>query len=192
MYGDTLKFAVFEVKINEYWLSVPKAEELAHNFEFDFVPYTRIPATIEALDLEMKKPSEQAIKLGMGNNHLREGIIIHPIEEMACNGGRVIAKHKNPEFAEVKSGRPLDQEKLQVLEDAQAITDEWVTEMRLTHVLDAFIEPYDITKTGDVIRAMLEDVIKESKGEIIMSIEAKKAIGQATARMYKGRITRIT
>jgi hypothetical protein len=190
VYGDTLKFIVFEVKIGDYWLSVPKAEELAHQFGFDFVPYVRIPATLEALDNVMSAPSAQAVKLGMGDNHKREGVVLHPLEEMLCNGGRVIAKHKNPEFSEVRTPRPLDEDKLKLLDDAKAISDEWVTEMRLTHVLDGMRlqEPYDIAKTGDVIRAMLEDIAKEAKGEIAMSIDAKKAISQSTARMYKGRV----
>jgi hypothetical protein len=192
-YGDTLKFVVFEVKVGEYWLNVPAAAELAKQFGFDFVPYCRIDTTLEALDAVMKSPSVQAIKLGMGNNHTREGVVLRPIEEMTANGGRVIAKHKNPDFKETKSGRPLDEAKLKVLDDAKAISDEWVTEMRLTHVLDGLqlSEPYDIRKTGDVVRAMLDDITKESTDEIIMSPEAKKTIGQVTARMYKSRITNI-
>lgn len=109
------------------------------------------------------------------------------------NNNRVIAKHKNPEFSETKSARPLDEAKLKVLTEAKAIADEWVTEMRLTHVLDrlGLKDPYDLKNTGDVVRGMLEDVVKESKGEIEMSPEARKAIGTAAARIFKSRVTAI-
>lgn len=192
-YGPILRFVVFEVKIGESWLNVAKAEELAHQFGFDFVPYERVPATLEALDAEMKKPSVQGKKNGVVEEHLREGIVVRPLQEMQSNGGRIIVKHKNEQFKETKSPRPVDNDKLKVLEDAKAISDEWVTEMRLTHVLDGLglHEPYEMKDTGNVVRAMIEDVIREANGEIVMSVEAKKAIGTAAARIFKQRLTSI-
>jgi hypothetical protein len=43
----------------------------------------------------------------------------------------------------------------------------------------------DIENTGIVIKAMIEDVTREAKGEIVESKEAMRAIGSATARLYK-------
>ena len=80
--------------------------------------------------------------------------------------------------------------KFEVLQKAKEIADEWVTEMRLTHVLDAFPDA-DITKTGMIIKAMVEDVLREAKGEIVESGEVKQAISRTTALMFKRRIKEI-
>jgi hypothetical protein len=56
--------------------------------------------------------------------------------------------------------------------------------MRLTHVLDKFPD-YDITDTGNVIKAMIADVDAEAEGEIMKSKVANRAIGAKTALMYK-------
>jgi hypothetical protein len=75
-----------------------------------------------------------------------------------------------------------------VLEQAEAIADEWVTEMRLTHVLDKLGNPADMSATPKVITAMLEDVLREASGEIVESKEARKAIGARAVKLYKTRI----
>jgi hypothetical protein len=191
VYGNELRFVVFEVKMGETWLDVSRAEWMAKCLGFDFVPYEIIPCTIEALDEAMKKPSVQSKKNGIDGEHLREGIVVRPLKEMMEHGTRIIAKHKNPEFSETKTPRPLDQSKWAVLEDARAIATEWVTEMRLSHVLDGLgiVEPFKMEDTGNVIRAMLEDVAREASGEVVMSSEAKKAISTTTAKLYKSKVT---
>ena len=90
-------------------------------------------------------------------------------------------------FKETKTPRRLSLEKLAVLEESTAIADEWVTEMRLSHVLDKLGNP-DITKMGEIINAMVEDVEREASGEIVKSKGARKAIGKRTALMFKARL----
>jgi len=48
-----------------------------------------------------------------------------------------------------------------------------------------------IEKTKDVISAMIEDVCREAKGEIIESRAAKSAIGKEAARLYKNHISKV-
>jgi len=97
-----------------------------------------------------------------------------------------VAKHKRDEFRETKTPRAVDPEKLKVLLDAKAIADEWVTEMRLAHVLDKMPSDTSLEHTRDVIAAMTADIEREAAGEIVMSREALKEIGAAAAKLFKG------
>lgn len=187
-YGDILRFVAFEVKIGECWLDVPNAEEVAKGLGLDFVSYKIVDTELSSIDAALNEPSVQAVKNGMGDNHKREGIVLRPMFEVRLNNGeRLLAKHKHEDFQETKSTRPLDAAKLEVLTKATEIADEWVTDMRLTHVLDKFDKP-GIEKTGDIIKAMLEDVEREAVGEVVMSKEARAAIGKKTAKLFKDRL----
>ena len=188
-YGKNLRFVAFECRVGTHWLAVPRAEFMATQLGLDFVPYRIIPATVAAIDAEIMFDSVQAVKVGMGTGHMREGIVIHPLIEVTKNNGaRVIAKHKRDDFAETKTPRSLDAEKLKVLMQAQEIADEWVTDMRLVHVLDAF-PGADISKTGSIITAMIEDVRKEAVGEIVEITDiVYKSVARKTALLFKARL----
>lgn len=188
-YGPSLRFVAFEVKIGELWLDVPNAEGVVKSLGLDFVPYRKVSTDIAVLDAERDRLSEQAVKLGMGERP-REGIVLRPLIEVRLNNGeRIIAKHKNEAFGETLHHRKVetDQTKLAILKNAAAIADEWATPMRLTHVLDAFGGQADVQQTGNVIRAMIADIERESAGEVEWSREAKSAIGKRTAQMVKER-----
>jgi len=188
-YGKELKFIAFEVKVGDNWLSVPAAEDVSRRLGFEFVSYKEIDGTINAVQESLEQDSEQAIRNGMGTGHRREGVVLRPpIEVTKNNGGRIVAKHKNPEFSENKTPREVDPNKMKVLADANAISEEWVTGMRLDHVLDAFPQPWDLKMTGAVIRAMVEDVTREAGAEIIDSKEARTAIGTRTAKVFKQKL----
>lgn len=190
-YGPNLKFVVFDVKINGYWLSVPNAEEIAKLLGLEFVSYERVSTDLKSLNAARDKESIQAIRNGMGPGKMREGVVLRPIVELTLNSGsRVIAKHKNDAFSERKSKKDtqLTEEQVQVLADAQTIADEWVTEMRLTHVLDKLEGPVGIERMPEVLKAMLEDVLREGAGEIEDSKAARKAITATTAKMFKERL----
>lgn len=188
-YGDALKFVAFDVKIGDSWLSVPDADFVAQQLGLEFVGYTRIPATIEAMNVERDRPSEQAARNGIAEPQAREGVVIRPLIELSKNdGSRIICKHKNASFSETRTAREVDPAKLQVLTDANEIAAEWVTPMRLTHVLQK-ITAQDESATGAVIKAMIEDVQRESTGEVIWSRDVERAIGCTTAKLFKGRLT---
>ena len=185
-YGKDLKFVAFDVKIGDCWLDVPKAAELVTGFGLEFVDYCKVSTDIAALDAERDKPSTQAVRNGILEPKKREGVVLRPLQEMTLNNGsRVICKHKTAEFSETATPRVVDDPaKLQVLADANKIADEWVVMHRLEHVLQK-IPDYSIKDMPKVIAAMLEDVLREAKGEIIESKEVYKAINSKTATLFK-------
>ena len=189
-YGKVLKFIVFDIKISDYWLSVPDAAALAESLGLEFVPYRRIPAQPAALDAERDRPSEVAVRNGCGDDKQREGIVIRPPVEFwrdPHGEHRLIAKHKGESFNERLKVPHVEQdpERLKVLSDAEEIAKEWVVPMRLEHVLDKMGNPRDMAEVPKVIAAMWEDVFREAEGEVVDSKEARKAIGKATAILFK-------
>ncbi len=192
-YGKELKFVVFDIKVDKNWLDVPNAEEVTKKLKLEFVGYVKIKTNLTLLNKERDKNSIQAIRNGCGKRKLREGIVLRPLIELTKNNeNRIIAKHKRDEFKETKTKREVDPKKLERLEDAKAIAEEWVTPMRLNHVLDKLGNPIDIIETRNVIKAMIEDVFRESEGEIIKSQEVGSAISKKTAQLYKNKISKLT
>jgi hypothetical protein len=185
-YGPNTKFVAFEVKINDTFLCVPEAEKIALKFGLEFVDYVEIDTTEEAIHEQTYRDSVQAVRNGMGPGHMREGVVLRPLIELVHdNGGRIICKNKRPEFNERQNPpNPFSAEEQAVLDNAKAIALEWVTAERLKHVLQTFPTP-TIQDTGKVIGAMVEDVERESVGEIVISKESKKAIGAAAGRLFK-------
>jgi hypothetical protein len=178
-YGKELRFLAFDVKLNDVWLDVPAAAGLAAEFGLGFVPYEEGPLTLEFLDAQRDRDSLAAIEPGKR----REGIVIRPIKELLYkDGGRFIFKHKREEFRETTTVREVDPEKAKVMAEADAVAEEYVTSMRLRHVLQRvpFDRPEDTRK---VIDAMLEDVKRESSGEVVWSQAVEKAISRATAKL---------
>lgn len=192
-YGAELRFVAFEVKVGDVFLAVPQAFEFVTFLGLEFVDFTEIPATMEAIDAERDKPSTQAIRNGTTESKIREGIVLRPPFECVLNNGkRVMAKHKRDEFAE--RGSPnlaeIDPSKRELMENAQAIALEWVTPMRLMHVIDRLVsirtnKEVEITDTGKIIELMVEDVTREAEGEIADNQAVRRAIGGAAARMFK-------
>jgi hypothetical protein len=185
-YGDELKFVAFDVKIGDSWLSVPQAESLVKSLGLEFVHYVETSTDLKELDEQRDAPSMQAIRNGCGNDKLREGVILRPLIELTKNNGeRLIAKHKRDEFRETKTPREVNPEKLQILQNAELIANEWVTEQRLIHVLDKLPKDINVESTALVIKSMVEDVEREANGEIVNSDASRKAISRATALMFK-------
>jgi len=188
-YGDKLCFIVFDVKIGETWLAVPDAEDVAKKLGLEFVPFHRVSTDLTALDAERDRPSEVAVRRGIVEPKPREGVVLRPLREFSLNGHRVIVKHKGAAFSETKTPRPVaDPAKLAVLTAASAIANEWVTPMRLEHVLQR-VPADDMSAAPKVIAAMVEDVYREGKGEIVESREATAAIGRKTAELLKKHLT---
>lgn len=192
VYGKETRFVAFDVKVNGRWLSVDVASACAEILGFEFVHYEKVPCTIEALNAARDKPSAQAERNGMGVQY-GEGIVIRPILENRYGDDRAIAKHKRPEFSEHKTPREVTGAEIAVLADARAIADEWVTEMRLNHVIDKVLgaDAPTMQKTGVVVSAMIADIEAEGASEIVISPAARRAIGHAAARLYKSRVTTI-
>lgn len=185
-YGKDLKFIVFDVKIGDCWLDVPNAANVAHKFGLEFVDYRIIATEIGIIDAERDRPSVQAVRNGMGADKAREGIVLRPLAEMTrSNGTRVISKHKGEGYEETKTKREVSPEQLAVLSDAIEVADEWVTEMRLGHVLSKLEGEQDMTIIPKLIPAMIEDVKREGSMEIEWSKEVSTAIGRRAVVLMK-------
>jgi len=210
VYGKELKFIVFDIQVGECWLNVPNADDMAKKLGLDFVYYEECSTDLASLDAQRDMVSVQAIRNGVssivGHNVLteadgvvevpnigrvldskpREGVVLRPLVELTDNrGNRVVCKHKGDKFKETATPRPVvDPSKMQVLADANAVANEWVTATRLEHVLDK-LPGHCMEKMRDIIAAMQEDVLREGKGEIVESESVKKAIGKKAAEMYK-------
>lgn len=188
-YGKELKFIAFDIKIGDSWLSVPQAEEIVKQFGLEFVYYIKCSTDIATLDMWRDSFSAQATRNGIIELKLWEGIVLRPLIELKKNNGeRVIAKHKNEKFSERTSKKDtiVSSDKLEILKEANAIADEWVTINRLSNIL-SHLKPEDITieNTGNIIKLFLEDIAKEAKGEIIDSKETRRAISKRAAALYK-------
>jgi len=134
-------------------------------------------------------PSVQAIRNGCGDDKKREGIVCRPLVEMRLNNDdRVICKYKPDEQMENKTKREVSPEQLQVLEDAKAIAEEWVVPLRLEHVLQKFPADVNMESMGDIIKAMIEDVYREGRDEIVESKAVEKAIGKMTVQLFKRKL----
>lgn len=195
VYGDKLRFVAFDVKIGDTWLEVPNAEDVAKKLNIDFVPWDLVKAEVSVLDEVRRRPSRQAKKNGVPGEHLPEGVVLRPLVEMTDHRGeRIIVKYKNPEFSERESGRDTiaDPGKALELANADAVATEWVTPMRLTHVLDKLrLEAPSLKDIPRVNVAMLEDVGREGAGEVDVTVKTvKQAIGARTVKLYKERLAK--
>ena len=149
----------------------------------------KVSTDLEELKLHRDAYSEQAIRLGTGKERPREGIVLRPLVECFVHDGeglkRVIAKYKGPDFSETATYHEVDLEStVWLISDAQEIADEWVTNMRLSHILDKF-DQAKISDTGAIIKAMAEDIRIEGKGEVVLSEMAEKEIGRKTVQLFK-------
>ncbi len=191
-YGKQLKFVAFDVQIGEKWLDVPNmAQVVTDRLGLEAVHFDRIPATVELMNAARDADSVQAVRNGVGPGKKMEGVVLRPLVELCDNyGNRVIVKHKRDDFKETSTARKVeDPAKLQVLTEAKAIADEWVTDMRLRHVLDKLPEDKrGIDNMPGIIQAMVEDVRREAKGEIVESKDAYRAIGGRTAQLFKAHL----
>ena len=189
-YGKELKFIAFDVRVGDTWLAVPNAAAVVAVLGLIFVPYELINATVENLDHERDRPSRVAMLCGCGVDKASEGIVIRPpFEVTKSNGERIIAKHKGEAFAETRTTRPVvDPANQQALDAPRAIADEWVTSMRLGHVMDKMGDELQMSDIPRLIAAMQEDVLREATGEIVESRAALKAIGSATVKLFTAHV----
>lgn len=189
-YGPVTKFVAFDVALGSEhrWLEVPTAHAVCTKLGIEFVHYVRTSTDIDNLNTLRDGFSEQARRNGMGD-HTQEGLVLRPLQELLLPHGnaRLICKHKRDDFRETFQPRkvtPPDGPTLEILQAAEAIALEWVTPMRLEHVLQRVTERGP-EATRAVIDAMLEDVLREGAGEIVDSRETRKAISGAAAKLYK-------
>lgn len=187
-YGSDLKFVAFDVKIGTNWLAVPQAAAFVGEIGLEFVHYKIISSDLGAVDAARDADSVQAVRNGMGGGHKREGVVLRSLFEVKLNNGeRLIAKHKRDDFRETKTRRQVGV-KVQVLTEAREIADEWVTETRLSHVLDKIPEAVGMEHTPLVLNAMVADVLIEGDGEFKVTKAVRKELGHAVVVLWKRRV----
>lgn len=191
-YGPDLRFIAFDVKIGDHtFLSIPDAAGVAASLALEFVPYERTSTDVERLDKLRDAPSVVAAWRGTGENKEREGIVVRPIIELRKNNGeRICAKHKGAKFAELASTPRVSSTPMEVIQEAQKVAEQFVTEMRLTHVLDKLPGVFEggLQSIPRVIGAMLEDVLREGKGEFEENSKVKGEISRRTVLLYRRRL----
>lgn len=192
IYGKEMKFIAFDVRIGDVWLAVPDMADVAKGLGFEVVHYERVSTDLPSLDAQRDAPSVQAARNGCGVQ-AREGVVLRPLIELTkSNGERVIAKHRLEKYNERATPQKIiAPEQLAVLTKADEVAREWVTSMRLSHVASKLPQPLDMRDVPRVIEAMVEDVYREAKGEIVESKEARRAISKRTAEMFKAEVTRV-
>lgn len=195
-YGPDLRFIAFDVKVGDEWLDVPSAAMLVEGLGLEFVPHRLIDGTLAAIDAQRDLPSEVAARRGITEPKVREGVVLRPPFEVTTNNGeRICAKHKRDEFRETKAPRVVDDPaKLAMLTAADAVAAEWVTPMRLAHVLDKLLTGGDaptMQRTPAVLAAMVDDVIREAGAEIADTKETRKAIQTAASKLYAQHVKRV-
>jgi len=189
-YGKSNAFVVFDFKVSNgsirdgVFLSFDKVLAIGEQVGLEVVDGRIVDCTIEELDKARDEPSVQSVRNGIEDERHREGIVIRPLDEMTLNNGeRLITKHKGDAFRETETKRTARKEvDPKEFETAEAITREYVVPMRFAHVIDAFY-PLKIEKTGDIIKAMIADIIEEEGVEITPL--AKKAIAKKTVDFIK-------
>ena len=186
-YGKELKFVAFDVLHNDRWFDVPTAEAICTALGVEFVHYARVGTDLPSLDAERDKPSTQAVRNGIDDGpRISEGVVLRPIFEFTDHrGNRIISKHKRPEFRERKSIPNVDPAARELMEKADEIAEEFVTGMRMVHVMDKLGNPATFEAIPAVVRAMTEDVLREEGNEFIDTKAVRRAIGAATVKMYK-------
>ena len=192
-YGKDLKFIAFDVMINDVFLNVVNAYDVVYYMNLEFVHYTETLCEIDELVDERNKPSVQAIRNGIAEPKMREGIVLRPpVEMQTSNGKRVIAKFKNEEFAEHSKPRKVKDTTVDYSE-ANAVADDWVNPMRLTHVIDQLVssrdnKEYSIEDTGKILQLMVDDIKAESVGEVDVTKDVERAIKTKTAKLFKSHL----
>ncbi len=204
-YGHDPKFIAFEVCLTppfgkEEWMPVERAEKIALSLGLEFVYYERGPATIEWLTEQRDAPSVQAVRNGMGEGKMREGVVIRPVEEFTDRwGGRILSKYKNPKFGEQKTPRSVDPEENKKRLAAKNIAEEFTVPMRLDHVLAALCADGTFADSDGVptkkhirfiIPAMQADIRAEEGHNFQWTEAIAKEVGTRTVKLFLAELER--
>lgn len=192
VYAQDKQLRIFDVCINDDLVGWDEVVQFTERVGLKTVPLLyRGKPDREVLDGKQTIPSAIAYENGVGSEeNIGEGVVVKP-SRMHRNfyNDWVIAKHKSPKFSERKSlseGKP----KLATPESATAFVEEFFTLQRLEHVLTNMrASGVDVTApsaTGQIIRGMYGDVLKESKPEYDqLDEDSRKAVDKHHAGKTK-------
>ncbi len=194
LYGDSIRFIAFDVKVGDTWLNVPNAADVVGKLGLEFVPYVQVDNSLEQLDGLRDAPSALAQRWGTEGG-IREGIVIRTLVEITnSKGQRVMSKHKGAAFSE-HTPKEVDPDKAKLRTTAEEVAHKWVNDMRLAHVMDAMDADYmlvnkmdkswAIEDTKGVIQRMIADIRREGEGEEEFDKLVMKHVGSRTAHLYQ-------
>jgi RNA ligase (TIGR02306 family) len=99
-----LAFAAFDIKIDGKWVSRDRFNTLCDSYNIPKVPVIYLgPYSLEQAKLYSKGLTVQG-----NNSHIREGIVIRPIEERKNGYGRCIYKMVNEDYLLKRDAKELD------------------------------------------------------------------------------------
>lgn len=205
-YGPDKYFRIFDIRVKYIdtldFVSWDIIKSLSLRMRLDVVPelYRGKPDP-KILESLVVKPSVVASLNGVAEPKNHEGIVIKPIiPAKDRKGDWLITKFKNPSFEERKSKREKTSiESPEVLKSINDFVTEFVTEERLTHVLDHLrdkgIEVNDIKSTPHVLKEFGNDIEREGAKDLINSGLEWKQVGREISRasmlLYKQHLNKL-
>lgn len=163
-------FRVFDVKVDGRYLPFDEIATWAAKVELKTMPVLfRGPPTQAAFDALIDTMSRVGAEHGIVDpENTLEGLVIRPPQLQWDDRGQVLmAKYKVGKWAERASRQRHPRQPKQVKEiapGAPAFAEEFVTSMRLDHILDQLRQeglPVDHTATGEVLKRMGQDIKRE-------------------------------
>ena len=174
-YGQERRVAFFDVMIGDTFLDPDDASQVIRNLGLLEVPIVYAgPIDMQRLDELVAEVTLAGIQK---DGNIREGVVIRPPIRLKDKRGEwIIAKHKNPAFDEIvpESKTPKFAPGLEA--DVAHVLS-YVTGERLNHILTYLREEgreINQTLTGDVIKRMLEDILREGE----LTEEQKRVAGK--------------
>ncbi|MCP3922284.1 MAG: RNA ligase, Rnl2 family [Desulfobacterales bacterium] len=147
-YSPDLEFAVFDIKINDDFVSLDEMVELCSFSELPLIPVLKKGSLLECLEYNNTFSTTvpgRLHNLPEIDDNICEGVVIKPLSQRFFRtGSRVILKNKNEKFSEKKPRRTIDRTLTEVPENIKILIEEanrYITENRLKNVL---------SKTGSV------------------------------------------
>jgi len=68
---------------------------------------------------------------------------------------------------------------------AKEVAYEFMTEMRMHHILSKSPEEWNLQRTSEYIKLAIADVKKESEGEVVWSKNIEKSVGGLAVHLFK-------
>lgn len=179
-------------------------EQLGRGYGLNLVPVLRLSNGVPTAE-QLLAIRDRASSIAPTNG---EGVVVYayPVPTDVY-GHRVIMKVKAPAFEERTRFRdPNKGQPKSMAPGVQAFAEEYCTAMRLEHVLQQVkdsvdwpgkdkgividVNPLDVEYTGFVMRAMVEDCIREGRGDYDrLTEDEQKAVGKAINPRTKEHLT---
>ncbi|TSC81982.1 MAG: hypothetical protein G01um101419_701 [Parcubacteria group bacterium Gr01-1014_19] len=183
-------FRIFGVRINGCLMDWDVVKATAEELGLPTVPLLyRGKPDLELFDKLRVFPSKVGEENGISDpENLAEGVVISAIPMVQISSDWAIVKHKHQKFEERSSLQRDDKKSVEELESAIQFVAEFWTEQRLEHVFGGLREKGLDVRTpssiGPTIKAMFEDVLKESQPEWTKLSEKEQ---KAVQKMHSGK-----